>query len=379
MSDKPLENLTEEQQEAILDAYLDKIKNEYKDAWTEQNWESEMEKHPFFMTRQVEEGKELPPLVEALQQLKWDETDTARDKALGFKEEGNILFKAKKYKNAVVSYTNGIKQEKLEQEDKELASTLYSNRASAHFYLQNYRSALGDSASARKLNAKNVKVIYRGAECCYKLRLFDDVKKWCDMAFALDPKDAKALELLSKSEELRKTVEKEKRKKENENRKKTQRLNKIQNLIKLNNIQIQEKEEFESILENPINPYQAPVCLSDEEEAHIVWPVVVLYPEHGQTDFIQQFHENSTFEEHLKVVLETPPSWDTDHNYRLNNINLYYENRKTGTLCKLNKNATLLSALKKEGFVVQMGTPSCMVMVAGSPFEKMYIQKYAEL
>lgn len=26
-------------EEAILDAYLDKIKNEYKDTWTEENWE----------------------------------------------------------------------------------------------------------------------------------------------------------------------------------------------------------------------------------------------------------------------------------------------------------------------------------------------------
>ena len=29
----------DDDQEAIMDAYLDKIKNEYKDAWTEDNWE----------------------------------------------------------------------------------------------------------------------------------------------------------------------------------------------------------------------------------------------------------------------------------------------------------------------------------------------------
>ncbi len=70
--------------EEDFDEYLDKIKREYKDAWTEENWEEvkfkkaqvfklqiiqfkysqEMEKHPFFMTKAPEDGAELPPAVE---------------------------------------------------------------------------------------------------------------------------------------------------------------------------------------------------------------------------------------------------------------------------------------------------------------------------
>jgi hypothetical protein len=52
-------------EEADLDLFLDKIKKEYKDAWTEENWEEEMEKHPFFMTQNPsEEATELSPAVE---------------------------------------------------------------------------------------------------------------------------------------------------------------------------------------------------------------------------------------------------------------------------------------------------------------------------
>ena len=52
-------------EEADLDLFLNKIKNEYKDAWTEDNWEEEMEKHPFFMTKNPsEDASELSPAVE---------------------------------------------------------------------------------------------------------------------------------------------------------------------------------------------------------------------------------------------------------------------------------------------------------------------------
>ena len=34
-----------------LDLFLDKIKNEYKDGWSEENWEEEMEKHPEYNDR----------------------------------------------------------------------------------------------------------------------------------------------------------------------------------------------------------------------------------------------------------------------------------------------------------------------------------------
>lgn len=45
--------------------------SEYKDGWKEETWEKEMQEHPLFTT-DLPEGAELPPLVEALQQLKYD-------------------------------------------------------------------------------------------------------------------------------------------------------------------------------------------------------------------------------------------------------------------------------------------------------------------
>ena len=48
------------------------------------------------------------------------------EKALKYKEEGNHYFKCKKYKRAIISYEEALKQK---FEDNDLYSVLYSNCA----------------------------------------------------------------------------------------------------------------------------------------------------------------------------------------------------------------------------------------------------------
>jgi hypothetical protein len=56
--------------------------------------------------------------------------------AATYKEDGNYNFKIKKYRLAIMSYTEGLKQR---CGDSLLESELYNNRAAAHFFLKNYR------------------------------------------------------------------------------------------------------------------------------------------------------------------------------------------------------------------------------------------------
>ena len=71
------------------------------------------------------------------------------------------------------------------KEDKELMSILYSNRAAAEYYLQNYRSSLRDCVFARKFNKNNYKAIIKGAECFLALKLYDDAMAWSDAALLI--------------------------------------------------------------------------------------------------------------------------------------------------------------------------------------------------
>ncbi|CAF0736952.1 unnamed protein product [Brachionus calyciflorus] len=372
-----LEAALGETDDATLDLFLEKIRTEYKDGWTEENWEEEMEKHPLFMTKLPEDSDELPSCVEAIRQLKWDPDDTPKEKAVKLKDEGNLFFRAKKYSDSVVSYTMALKENI--EDDHELMSTLHQNRAAAHYYLKNYRSSLSDCVFAKKFNQKNIKPIYKGAECCFELKNYDDCIKWCDWGLLINSEDNKLRELRSKAESNKKIYEREKRKKETLERKKNEKNSKIWNLIKKKGISVQEKEKsFLDLLENPVNPQQKVVDLTDDEQM-LNWPVLFLYPEVGQTDFIESFNENSTFEDHLSLMFNQSPEWDQQKNYLTSTVQVYYENRNKGKLVKLRHKMTLLEALKQDGMIVQMGTPNFIVMVKNSSFEKLYIEKFNEI
>ena len=66
--------------------------------WSEANWENEMAEHPLFASTSAETG-ELPPLLEALRQIKYDETENSPEElAKSYKEDGNHLFKKQDYR-----------------------------------------------------------------------------------------------------------------------------------------------------------------------------------------------------------------------------------------------------------------------------------------
>lgn len=97
----------------------------------------EMDKHPFFMKKPPEIGDELHPMLEGLQQLKYDPMEnTTEDLAATYKEDGNFYLKHKKLRMAIYSYTEGIK---LKCQNEELNSILYNNRSASQFFLKNYR------------------------------------------------------------------------------------------------------------------------------------------------------------------------------------------------------------------------------------------------
>lgn len=100
-------------------------------------WFKEMSKHPFFMKEPPKPGDELHPMLEGLQQLKYDPLEnTLEDLASTYKDDGNFDMKNKKYRMAIYSYTEGLNQK---CENNELNATLYNNRSAAHFFLKNYR------------------------------------------------------------------------------------------------------------------------------------------------------------------------------------------------------------------------------------------------
>ena len=78
------------------------------------------------------------------------------------KEEGNQLYKAKKYVEALQKYTQAIE---LCPEN----PAYYGNRAACHMMLSQYNKALDDAKTAVGLDANFVKGYVRIAKCCIAL------------------------------------------------------------------------------------------------------------------------------------------------------------------------------------------------------------------
>jgi len=122
--------------------------------------------------------------------------DTLRAIAEVYKNEGNDKYREKEFSNAIHFYTEGIK---VNCKDEELKAKLYSNRATAQYYLGNYIDSLSDAKVAIGLQPTCVKAIVRGASACVQLKRFEEAITWCDKGLTIDKNSQKLLELRSRS------------------------------------------------------------------------------------------------------------------------------------------------------------------------------------
>ncbi|NXS95030.1 TTC4 protein, partial [Jacana jacana] len=292
--------------------------------------------------------------------------------------EGNEYFREKDYRKAVVAYTEALKKK---CEDTELNAVLHTNRGAAQFYLGNYRSALSDATQAKKLKPTHLKAIIRGALCHMELRNFSEAIAWCEEGLRIDSKEKKLVEMRAKADKLKVNI------------KAVQHLRclspalcqealwdpwlKTAVNIKLVLEPSNEEEEIaDGLAELAVDGFHsdnatgAKVHLDADGNLH--WPVLFLYPEHEQTDFIAAFHENSRFIDHLMVMFAELPPWDLEQKYLPSNIELYFEDEERAEMYELNPEHTLLQVLQHQRYFVKAGTPTVLAFVKRSPFSKNY-------
>lgn len=114
------------------------------------------------------------------------------------------------------------------------------------------------------------------------------------------------------------------------------------------------------------------------EQGNLAWPVLFLYPEHGETDFIEEFLEVDVFTDHLDAMFgpESPPvPWDLDGKYRPGALRLYFEDRDQN-LVSVDTGKSLLSVLSDNKYLVTGGTPGFIVVVDNSDFHREFVKKY---
>ncbi|XP_044741335.1 DNA polymerase interacting tetratricopeptide repeat-containing, protein of 47 kDa [Chrysoperla carnea] len=365
-----------EKLDAELDEFINGLeKKPYTDGWTEENWQEEFEKHPFFMKNAPTGNEELSPLMEGLQKLKYDpEENTPAELAQAYKEDGNFNFKYKKYRLAILAYTEGLRAK---SGNDEIDSTLYNNRAACHYFLQNYRSSLRDCQQALKLKPGYTKAIIRAANCAYKINQYDRCIEYCDEILLGAPENKEILDLRHKAISDKKLFERDIRKKQALEKSRKLEETKLLNEIEKRGFKIESTKGtkiFNLAELEPTFPEIAQHRVYINNEDNLVWPVILLYPEFKTMDFIQEFNETSTFEDHLSEILIIPPEWDYDRKYHLNNIRIYFENKAKQKMIHVDLKKTLKAVLLHKEYIITGGVPSFLIFVKDSPAEKKYLE-----
>ena len=125
---------------------------------------------------------------------------------------------------------------------------------------------------------------------------------------------------------------------------------------------------------------------SAEADNTLIWPVLFMYPEYGETDLIEEFEESGqTFSDHLQAMFGhgiERPNWDISNKYHPEKLKIYFEDRltnpdKPGLIPVQNgQNSTLSEVLSDPRFTIVNGLPTFIVLVDKSHYETFMIKSY---
>ncbi|KAJ2693760.1 HSP70/90 co-chaperone, partial [Coemansia spiralis] len=248
----------------------------------------DLERMPLFMTHLPEED-EGNVAVEALKTLVADEPP--EEMASTLKDEGNMLFKRGRFREAAAQYSQALGYD---HDNTELTVALLVNRAAANLELHNYGKVLHDCSHALRLRPKTPKALFRAAKACIALYKFDEAFECCRWAMELDPgsRDLASLRTqieAAQADHQRRAAANEAREREREAARETLR----------RAIAIRDQLTFDlSDGNRRKDTYPWEVCEHqvelDRESGHLLWPVMFLYPETKESDFVQHFDEAAT-------------------------------------------------------------------------------------
>ncbi|CAG7830598.1 unnamed protein product [Allacma fusca] len=335
--------------------------------------EKELMEHPFFLKELPKEGDPLPPLLEAFQQLKYSETDnSAADLLENYKQDGLFHFKLKKWRTSAMCFTEGLKY----AEDSWEKAKLYNNRAACQFHLENFGSSLRDCEKALQYDKTYAKALIRALSCCSKLSKWDQLiklhKQYARSVEATKEQKAEIDKLHmqavrnSKFEaaQLRKSTLVQKLQDENDE--------KIIKAVEARGIRMKSKKFLRRDREAS-SDHRVQITTDGE----LIWPVLIFYPHLAESDLIKEFYEGATFQEELVELLEmNPPAWDSDKEFVIDNISVYFTDLDTGNYVKVDLLTKLKDALKHKKYILpENGVPAFFVMANGNPMCEMILSR----
>ena len=112
-------------------------------------------------------------------------------------------------------------------------------------------------------------------------------------------------------------------------------------------------------------PQMVDQSISLDKKGKLHFPVLILYDEFMQTDFIQDWCEDQTLQQQLRPLFNEQAPWDEEGAYRMDTIEVYFEadstkpldkkdqgRKSTKKYIKCDLKQTLLQVLQHENHIV---------------------------
>ena len=315
--------------------------------------------------------------------------------------------------------------------DKTLNSTIYANRAQIQLCLKNYGKVIADCKKSIELQPNTYKSYWRAATALRALSKYTEGIEWCNNGLIImeklienekknptpmDKKDRKRNEDSDTSSEEEEEEEKNNKKKKvqkselqklNEQYLKLKQLKakcvadyeKIQNKLKLKQekeLQLKMKEENErntvtqklkergikivnedkyNIMEAYGSKYKIEY---DEKLNKLVFPVLFIYPEYDQSDFIKSFVENQHFIDHFKTMFapeSNAPCWDKKNKYLSHRLCVFYETKDR--FINVNVNKSLKDIVERKDYIIPI-LPVFFILSKDSDFTSKFVKRKSD-
>lgn len=303
----------------------------------------ELNRMPFFMTKLDDtngEGGENTEL-EALKALAYE--GEPHEIAENFKNQGNELYKVKRYKDARELYNKGIE---IECGDNKINESLYANRAACELEIKNYGRCLSDCKTALQYNPKNLKCFYRIGKAFLALGRLQEAHESVKFGLQIDSsnKPLQNLEeiIVKRQQDLQ---EKEAQKLKEQQIKEGMQII-LDNAMKLRHIINVRSNEPPEILGDAKLSLEDPV----DCESQLILPALVLYPTCDEFDFVAQVSELTSVQELVSLVMDRPEEWFQQpghENFSAKSLVAYMETEACG-LVKVGKKMVIHDILKME-------------------------------
>ena len=199
-----------------------------------------------------------------------------------------------------------------------------------------------------------MKAWYRAASACFALDKVAEALDACQSGLKCEPQNTALKTLLAKvNNRADHLAEVEKKRKEQADQRRTEQATLRQAL--------KSRDILTRTTDKPPEMPKAAITLEDTADptSTLSFPVMLLYPVHAQTDFIKEFREIESLDDHLSYILPVP--WDEKGEYTQTNVDCYMETLEGG-LIKAGKKLSLLKLLTSRKLEVVDGLVKVMVV-----------------